>query len=132
MNCDSNPDTIVKLRDLLNRLKQAEKILECNKPQKAGDLGLACSDNSYTFYFVSKKNCVPATLAHFAATKGRVDILQVLFEFGIDLRGEVADSTYNVITPYDVAKINCHEDAARFLLDPRMPSHTSVDACIIS
>ena len=132
VNCDESFASISKLRDYLDHLKRINRISEANKPNRAGEYGLVCSSAVYTCYFISKKKSKPATLAHYAACRGRVDILAILFEFDIELNQGCLDTTNTTVSPLDVARMNKRWEAVTYLENPHKPTRSSVNSCIIS
>ena len=76
-------------------------------------------------YYECKVGGTPATIVHYAAVRGRGDILSVLDKAGVNLHISCRDNHDHIVTPLQVAIINLHQDS--FVIE--QPARTSAEVC---
>ena len=125
--CNTSKDSMARLRELLYGVGHQKR----NELAMFGGFGLYLdiTTNKYVF----KQGGVPATLSHYAAVRGRTDILEVLTEVGNNHEIAVVDNTGVSITPEGVAMKNgCIESAEFLRSDISKTGRSSLSSCIIA
>ena len=123
--CQHGTEAIDRLKKYLQRSTRRDELC------KVGKSGLYF--NTETNKYVIGPGGVPATLAHFAAVRGRTDVLEVLFEFGVSMHVPITDvSGIANVTPLVIAVQNDHQAAKNFLTAIVKPGRSSLDMCTIA
>ena len=127
--CNNSKEHMAILNDLLYKNKGDPRL---NQPHFVGESGMYYLEAPAFTYYVSKVDGVPATLAHYAVCRRRIDILELLGDNGVLLNVHVKDNTGIDVTPEMVARLNGDVDVARFLSNFGKPTRVSQGACVIS